>query len=187
MAAGMTIARDDLERFSNAFDQAVRDTLKPEDLEAAITTDGPLAPEELNLDTAYLLSIVPLVQDRLKTLKPDEVWALTSFFLVDDLEYEADSLVPRGMDRTATRAALEATDDALKPLSSFDAQTLEGVLRSLTEDLHLKTRELFGAVRVAVTGSSAAPPLFDTLAVLGSERVLHRLRHVIAMLANNSS
>jgi single-stranded-DNA-specific exonuclease len=55
MAAGMTIARDDLARFSNAFDQAVRDTLKPEDLEAAITTDGPLAPEELNLDTAYLL------------------------------------------------------------------------------------------------------------------------------------
>jgi len=55
MAAGMTIARDDLETFSNAFDRAVRDTLKPEDLEAAITTDGPLAPEELNLDTAYLL------------------------------------------------------------------------------------------------------------------------------------
>jgi len=55
MAAGMTIARDDLEAFSDAFDQAVRDTLKPEDLEAAITTDGPLAPEELNLDTAYLL------------------------------------------------------------------------------------------------------------------------------------
>jgi len=55
MAAGMTIVRDDLERFSNAFDQAVRDTLKAEDLEAAITTDGPLAPEELNLDTAYLL------------------------------------------------------------------------------------------------------------------------------------
>ena len=55
MAAGMSISRDDLERFSNAFDQAVRDTLQPEDLEAAITTDGPLAPEELNLDTAYLL------------------------------------------------------------------------------------------------------------------------------------
>ncbi|MGM0953716.1 MAG: single-stranded-DNA-specific exonuclease RecJ [Pseudomonadota bacterium] len=55
MAAGMTIARDDLEAFSDAFDQAVRDTLKPEDLEAAIVTDGPLAPEELNLDTAYLL------------------------------------------------------------------------------------------------------------------------------------
>ncbi|MBR9869797.1 MAG: single-stranded-DNA-specific exonuclease RecJ [Gammaproteobacteria bacterium] len=55
MAAGMTIARDDLEAFSKAFDEAVRDSLKPEDLEAAIVTDGPLAPAELNLDTAYLL------------------------------------------------------------------------------------------------------------------------------------
>jgi len=137
------------------------------------------------LDTAYLLSIVPLVQDRLKTLKPDEVWALISFFLVDDLEYETDSLVPRGMDRTATRAALEATDDALKPLSSFDAQTLEGVLRSLTEDLHLKTRELFGAVRVAVTGSSAAPPLFDTLAAVGRERVLRRLEQAAERLSED--
>jgi len=55
MAAGMTIAHDDLEAFSKAFDEAVRDTLKPEDLEAAIVTDGPLAAAELNLDTAYLL------------------------------------------------------------------------------------------------------------------------------------
>lgn len=55
MAAGMTIAREDLDVFSKAFDQAVRDTLKAEDLEAAIVTDGPLAPAELSLDTAYLL------------------------------------------------------------------------------------------------------------------------------------
>ncbi|MDR9424155.1 MAG: single-stranded-DNA-specific exonuclease RecJ [Marinobacter sp.] len=55
MAAGMTLSRNDLDAFSEAFDRAVRDTLKPEDLEAAITTDGPLASEELNLDTAYLL------------------------------------------------------------------------------------------------------------------------------------
>jgi len=55
MAAGMTIARADLGEFSQAFDQAVRDALKAENLEAAIITDGPLAPEELNLDTAYLL------------------------------------------------------------------------------------------------------------------------------------
>jgi len=55
MAAGMTIAREDLDAFSAAFDKAVRDALTPEDLEAAIITDGPLAADELNLDTAYLL------------------------------------------------------------------------------------------------------------------------------------
>ncbi|WP_372985835.1 single-stranded-DNA-specific exonuclease RecJ [Marinobacter sp.] len=55
MAAGMTIAKQDLDAFSDAFDKAVRDALTPEDLEAAIITDGPLGADELNLDTAYLL------------------------------------------------------------------------------------------------------------------------------------
>lgn len=55
MAAGMTLAQADFELFSEAFDQAVRDTLTAADLEAAITTDGPLSPAELSLETAALL------------------------------------------------------------------------------------------------------------------------------------
>lgn len=55
MAAGMTLAKADLDAFSEAFDHAVRDTLSAEDLEAAITTDGPLGSNELSLDTAALL------------------------------------------------------------------------------------------------------------------------------------
>ncbi len=55
MAAGMTLAKADLDAFSEAFDRAVRDSASAEDLEAAITTDGPLALEELSLDTAALL------------------------------------------------------------------------------------------------------------------------------------
>jgi len=55
MAAGMTLLRDDLDAFSEAFDIAVRDTLRAEDLEAAITTDGPLNSDELHLETAALL------------------------------------------------------------------------------------------------------------------------------------
>ena len=49
MAAGMTLSRGDLDAFSDAFDRAVRDTLRAEDLEAAITTDGPLSPETATL------------------------------------------------------------------------------------------------------------------------------------------
>ena len=55
MAAGMTIAPDRLETFATAFDEAVRAVVRAEDLEAAITTDGPLLPAELCLETAYLL------------------------------------------------------------------------------------------------------------------------------------
>ena len=55
MAAGMTLSRSDLDAFGEAFDRAVRDTLRAEDLEAVITTDGPLAPDELQLEIATLL------------------------------------------------------------------------------------------------------------------------------------
>ncbi|MDO3722965.1 single-stranded-DNA-specific exonuclease RecJ [Marinobacter sp. chi1] len=55
MAAGMTLAREDLEQFSRAFDEVVRESLDAEDLEATIVTDGPLSVDELCLDTALLL------------------------------------------------------------------------------------------------------------------------------------
>lgn len=55
MAAGMTLAQSDLDAFSEAFDKVVRDTLVAADLEAAITTDGPLTLDELRLETAALL------------------------------------------------------------------------------------------------------------------------------------
>lgn len=55
MAAGMTMALADLDAFSTAFDDAIRSTISAEDLDAAITTDGPLSPAELTLDTAALL------------------------------------------------------------------------------------------------------------------------------------
>ncbi|QSP96293.1 single-stranded-DNA-specific exonuclease RecJ [Marinobacter salinisoli] len=55
MAAGMTLARSDLDRFSKAFDDAVRTSLSADDLEATIVTDGPLSVDELCLDTALLL------------------------------------------------------------------------------------------------------------------------------------
>ncbi|SOB76412.1 exonuclease RecJ [Marinobacter sp. LV10R510-11A] len=55
MAAGMTLARSDFDAFCQAFDRAVRDVLTAADLEAAITTDGPLSSDELSLETAALL------------------------------------------------------------------------------------------------------------------------------------
>ncbi|KKN01098.1 hypothetical protein LCGC14_1131130 [marine sediment metagenome] len=55
MAAGMTLGRSDFHAFTEAFDRAVRDTLTAADLEAAITTDGPLSADELSLETAALL------------------------------------------------------------------------------------------------------------------------------------
>ncbi len=150
-------------------------------LQAYIAEHDP--PGTIHLDQDYLMRIVPLLHERFKKLSPEEVWGLTSFFLVEDLEYTVP-LTPKGLDKDGALSALQAVVQELHPIAEFDVSTLEGVLRSLAERLGVKTGPLFGAVRLAVTGSTAAPPLFDTLAVLGKDRVMKRLGKAVSVLEN---
>ena len=127
----------------------------------------------------YVRLIVPLIQERVRVLS--EAPELAEFFFIDDLDYETPLLLEKGLDRGRAMAALGASRDRLKACS-FDASSLEGVLRPLAAELGLKTGELFGLLRVAVTGRTAAPPLFETMAVLGRERCLKRIEAAINRL-----
>ena len=131
------------------------------------------------LDAAYVARIAPLVQERVRLL--GEVADLTSFFFSDELEYDTGTLVVKGLDRDR---ALEALRTSLARLGDcpFDEGPLEGRLRPLAEELGLKTGVLFGVLRVALTGRTAAPPLFETMAVLGKDRCLARIAGAIERL-----
>ncbi len=129
---------------------------------------------ERPLDADYASRIMPLVQERAKTLS--EVAELTQFFFVDELDYEAKLLIGKNMSRESTVKALETALPRLEQLVAFDTESLEALLRPLAVELGLKTGQLFGTLRVAVTGQTAAPPLFQTMAVLGKERCLKRIQ-----------
>ena len=145
--------------------------------------DDSLAPEVPRpLSEGYVGEITPLVQERLKTMT--EVPQLMDFFFVDDLEYPPDDLVQKGMDRAGTTLALERTLERVTGLDDWTTESLEGELRPLAEELNVKTGQLFGAIRVAVTGRKAAPPLFETMAVLGRDKSLDRLRKSVGALRN---
>ena len=116
------------------------------------------------------LKIVPLVQERLKTLR--DAAPLVAFLFKDNIEYETDELVQRRMDAESTRRCLQAAHDGLTSLDSFDAQPIEALLRGMVKDLDVKAGQLFGSLRVATTGQRIAPPLFGSLEVLGRERSL---------------
>jgi glutamyl-tRNA synthetase len=140
----------------------------------------------------YVREILPLVQERARTLL--EVVELTRFFFVEELEYDASMLIGKKMDKDATVKALKAAKQDLeklvvlqgsatrKTLPAFDKDSLEAVLRQLAVKLELKTGQLFGVLRVAVTGQTAAPPLFATMAVLGRERSLKRIAAALSRL-----
>jgi glutamyl-tRNA synthetase len=131
-------------------------------------------------DEKYVKAALSLVQERARTLT--EVAELTRFFFVDELDYKPELLVGDKMNRESANAALKAAQQKLTSLSAFDADSLEGVLRPLAAELKLKTGQLFGTLRVAVTGRTAAPPLFDTMAVLGKERCLRRIEAALHRL-----
>jgi len=129
----------------------------------------------------YVRQIMPFIQERAKTLA--EVVELSRFFFIEDLDYDASLLISKGMSREATLKALDKSLASLNRLKAFEAESLEGVLRPLAAELGLKTGQLFGTLRVAVTGETAAPPLFQTMAVLGKERCLRRIEAAQSRLA----
>ena len=124
-------------------------------------------------DRHYVERVMPLVQERIKKLS--DVVEFTDFFFVDSLEYEGSLLVQKGLTPEGSLRALGAAMERLASLAEWDRATLEQALRPLAEELGVKTGQLFGILRVACTGRTAAPPLFETMEVLGRERVMPRL------------
>jgi len=137
----------------------------------------------LPIDCEYLLRIVPLVQERLKTLAdaPD----MLSYFFEDTLRYDAESLVQRGMDVPGTLAALRRAKADLAGVEgvNFQHENLEALLRATGKDLELSGRQFFGALRTAITGRTATPPLFEMMEVMGQDRVIKRLAVAIEKLS----
>jgi glutamyl-tRNA synthetase len=119
---------------------------------------------------------VPLVHERIRRL--DDFIPAVEYFLSGDIDHSAvlDEMIPKTRDAAATVEALNGLADELDVLRPFTVATLDPAVRAYTEKIGWKTKELFMAIRVAITGRSAAPPLFDTMEVLGKELVRRRLR-----------
>ena len=128
----------------------------------------------------YVSRIVPLIRERINTLAEAATYA--AFFFIDELEYDASSLVDKKMTAQNTLRALKAAQEKLSSLESFDHDSLESTLRPLAEELGLKAGQLFNPLRVATTGRNAAPPLFETMVVLGKGVCLKRFGMAVRKL-----
>jgi len=127
----------------------------------------------LKADMETVCRLVPLIQERMKVLS-DGV-ELVDFFFQEEMAYDPQLLIGKKMTAQESYAALKVTRERLEELPLFDEESLEKALRQMADDLCLTAGQLFGIIRVATTRKRVAPPLFGTLAVLGRERVLHRI------------
>ena len=137
----------------------------------------PFAP---GADARKMQQIAPLVQERIKLLS--DVRTVADFFFADQLApYDLDELVPQKGDRALALKVLQQARETLAT-TAFSHDALDAALRADAQKLHIKPGQMFQPIRVAVCGRKTAPPLFETLEVMGQQVTLARIDQAIAAL-----
>jgi glutamyl-tRNA synthetase len=130
-----------------------------------------------NISPEKMLRITPLIRERIKLLH--EVLTAADFFFVDQLPpYDSAELIPQKGDAAMALKVLQRAQEVL-PSVEFKHNPLDQVLRAAALELGVKAGQMFQPIRVAVCGRKNAPPLFETLEVLGKEITLKRIEQAI--------
>jgi glutamyl-tRNA synthetase len=130
-----------------------------------------------NITTEKMLKITPLIRERIKLLR--DVLTATDFFFVDQLPpYDPAELIPQKGDAAMALKVLTRAREVLANVE-FKHDPLDQALRAAAQELGVKAGQMFQPIRVAVCGRKNAPPLFETLEVLGRETTLARLEQAI--------
>ena len=137
-------------------------------LQRAKVVSTPISSEEERVVRLAL----PIIQERL--IKLSEVPAMLAFLFTEKVDLDPES-VAKYLNEDSKEIIAKALE-VLTPLTTWDHQALDSALRAaLIDQMGLKPRLAFSAIRVAVTGSHISPPLFESMEILGKERVLARL------------
>ena len=132
------------------------------------------------VNDSTLLAITPLIQERLVTL--DDCIAFGGFFFQENAEPNPEELVAKGLDAKGSADVARKAYNILAALPEITHASAEPPLRDLVEKLELKPNQVFGILRVAVTGQTVSPPLFESMEVIGRDKVLERVRNAIGIL-----
>jgi glutamyl-tRNA synthetase len=133
------------------------------------------------VDEARMLEIAPLIRERIRTLK--EVATVADFFFVNELApYDPVELIPQKGDAAMAASVLTKAREILAT-AEFSHDGLDAALRAGSVELGVKAGQMFQPIRVAVCGRKNAPPLFETLVVLGRDTCLHRIGKALELLA----
>lgn len=157
----------------------IREKLTPDELAKRLRK--PLEAAGLNVDEETLRKVAPLVQTRMKTL--NDVVAMAGFFFKPDFTPPApNAVIQKKMDAASTKRALEASLAVIRSVEPFTPEKLLEAFTELGQELGLSNSQMFGVLRVAVSGQTVSTPTFETMEILGREESLKRVETVIGTL-----
>lgn len=136
--------------------------------------------EGLPVHDTTLLRIIPLIRERLVTL--DDCLPFAAWFLKETVEPKPTDLIATGLTAAQSAEVARQAYQILRGLPTLTAESAEPPLRQLVADLGLTANQVFGTLRVAVTGQTVSPPLFESMEIVGKEKVLERIKKAIELL-----
>jgi len=134
----------------------------------------------LEVQNDALLKVTPLIRERLVTL--DDCLAFASFFFKETVEPNPEDLIAKGLDAKQSAVVAHRAYEILASLPEMAHRTAEPPMRAYVESSGLNANQVFSILRVAVTGQKVSPPLFESMEIIGREKVLQRLRKAISIL-----
>jgi glutamyl-tRNA synthetase len=134
----------------------------------------------LAVDDATLLKITPIIQERIATL--DEAVDMAGFFFKDDVQPNPDELVAKDLTAAQSADVIKQVLAILDKLPDVALQNAEPPLRAFVDQSGLSAGQVFGMIRVAVTGQKISPPLFESMEIIGKEKVVARLQRAVELL-----
>ncbi len=150
-----------------------------------IVAAGLATAEWLDEHAAWFFALIDLLKVRARTT--DDIVHQAIPYLRDGVEYDPDATVKQWKDRASTRELLSAVRDALSATQAWEPGPLEESLRALAESRGVGAGKLFQPLRVALTGLTASPGIFDVLVMLGRDRSLARIEAAVKWLGGSSS
>jgi len=139
--------------------------------------------EGYQVDKDTLLVLAELLQQRVTTL--DEVVEWTRFLFLDEIEQKYEELV-KGLDAEKALQVANSLNDILTNAKEFNYEELEQPIRDLADKMELKLGQVFGVLRIAITGQQISPPLIECMDLLGKEKTLKRLNEAIGIIRTSS-
>jgi glutamyl-tRNA synthetase len=133
---------------------------------------GLAAADDLASRREWYLSLLDLLKVRARTT--DDIVRQAAPYFRDAIDYDPDAVAKQWKDRAGTRRLLAATRERLAA-TAWEAPAMEEALRTLAEELGVSGGKIFQPLRVALTGLTVSPGIFDVLLMLGRERSLRRI------------
>lgn len=136
--------------------------------------------EGLSVDEDVLLKIIPIIRERLVTL--DDCIVFGAFFFKEEVTPNPEDLIAKGLDAKQSAQIALKVHQILEAQLDISHERCEPPLRAYVEESGLSVNQIFGVLRVAVTGQKVSPPLFESMEIIGRDKCLQRIKNALEIL-----